>query len=157
LKTFGKAYITSFYSKLFSNELTLVIIFKSTHTTIIFRLLVNMGDLPKPDVNTLTESFGGDNSGGVAAARPPPENHESVLPPSSTRDHYAEYQQQMILQQYQMQMQMQGDPGLSAMYDNLSGPTPDLNQGQGQGQGTTQKRKAETHEDEPLHQRATDK
>jgi len=104
-----------------------------------------MGDLPKPDSNTLTESFEGDNPASAAAAPTGPGSTRAAAAAAAaassaalstlseaalaagggpdaltTHDSYAEYQQQMIIQQYRMQKQLQTDPCLNSMYDNFS-------------------------------------
>ena len=99
-----------------------------------------MGDLPKPDSNTLTESFEGDNPASATAAPTGPGSTRAAAASSAalstlseaalaagggpdaltTHDSYAEYQQQMIIQQYRMQKQLQTDPCLNSMYDNFS-------------------------------------
>jgi len=71
-----------------------------------------MGDLPKPDSNTLTQSFGQSSTGVVGGGSIVP--HTNV---SRDQSSYAQYQQQQILQQFRVQKQMQADPALSSMYD----------------------------------------
>ena len=108
-----------------------------------------MGDLPKPDSNTLTESFENGVPASATAASAAGASAQKVAH-SKQSDDYAEYQRKMIMQQYSHQKQLHTDPSIDLMYSEVTTQAVAGAAVTGDGLATSgSKRKADGHADAP--------